>query len=90
MSFISFLLQLLILGGIVKIMSNVEDLKQSLDNVQAGVSLVAEKLASQTKAIKDLKDQLAAGSPVSQAQLDALEASAQAIEDALSPLVASN
>lgn len=84
------LLQLLIFGGILKLMANVEDLKQSLDNVQAGVSLVAEKLAAQTQAIKDLKDALAAGSPVSQAQLDALEASAQAIEDALAPLVASN
>ena len=83
------LLQLITIGGILKIMSTVDDLKQSLDNIQSGVGSVAEKLAAQTQAIKDLKDQLAQGTPVSQEQLDALEAEAQAIEDALAPLVVS-
>lgn len=84
----SSLLQLLILGGLLKLMSTSQDLKDSLDNIQSGVSAVAAKLASQTQAIKDLKDQLAAGSPVSQEQLDALEAEAQSIEDAFAPLLA--
>lgn len=84
---ISAFLQLIILGGILKIMATEQDLKDSLDNITTGVAAVAAKLADQTQAIKDLKDQLAAGTPVSQEQLDALEAEAQAIEDALAPLV---
>lgn len=80
-------LQILILKGIEQIMASEQDLKNSLDNIQLALVFVFNKLSAQTQTIKDLSDALAAGSPVSQEQLDALEAEAQAIEDSLAPLV---
>jgi uncharacterized coiled-coil protein SlyX len=53
-------------------MSTVDDLKADLDAIKAAVADVVTKLAAQAQAIKDLSDQIAAGSPVSQEQLDAL------------------
>lgn len=80
------ILQLLLLGGIVKIMATEKDLQDSLDNIKAGLQLVAGKLAEQTQTIASLRDALAAGALVTQEQLDSLEAEAQSIEDALNSL----
>lgn len=81
-------LQYLILGGIIKIMATEQDLQDSLNVINNGIQILAAKFADQSAQIAALKDQIAQGTPVSQAQLDNLESNAQAIEDALAALIA--
>lgn len=69
-------------------MSTEQDLQTSLDAIQADVTLAVAKFAALQQTIADLTAQVAAGSPVSQAQLDGLAAEAQAIDAALKPLTA--
>jgi septal ring factor EnvC (AmiA/AmiB activator) len=63
-----------------------QDLQTTLDKIKAGVATVADRLAAQAKTITDLQAQLAAGTPVSQEQLDALTAEANDIAAVLAPL----
>lgn len=67
-------------------MSTEQDLKDSLDHIQTQVAGLATAFASMKQTIADLQAQIAAGTPVSQEQLDALEAEAQGVEDALTAL----
>jgi uncharacterized coiled-coil protein SlyX len=67
-------------------MSTEAQLQTSLDAIKAAVAAVAEKIAAQAKTIADLSAQIAAGTPVTQAQLDALTAEAQDIATSLSAL----
>lgn len=68
------------------IMSKETDLKADLDAVQAGVTSVLAAQTAQAATIADLKNQLAAGTPVTQQQLDDLDAEAKAIVASLTPL----
>lgn len=71
----------------LKIMSATESqLAESLSNIQAGLSTLAGKVAAQSALIVELQNQISTGAPVTQEQLDQLEAQAQAIEDVLTPL----
>jgi uncharacterized coiled-coil protein SlyX len=67
-------------------MSTEAQLQTSLDAIKAAVAAVAEKIAAQAKTIADLSAQIAAGTPVTQAQLDALTAEAQDIATSVSAL----
>jgi uncharacterized coiled-coil protein SlyX len=67
-------------------MSTEAQLQTSLDAIKAAVAAVAEKIAAQAKTIADLSAQIAAGTPVTQAQLDALTTEAQDIATSLSAL----
>jgi uncharacterized protein with von Willebrand factor type A (vWA) domain len=69
-------------------MATEQDLQDSLAAISNGIQALAAKFADQSTQIADLKAQIALGTPVSQAQLDSLEANAQAIEDALAALIA--
>lgn len=69
-------------------MSTEQDLQTSLDAIQAGVATVVTKFADFQKTIADLQAQIAAGSPVSQDQLDALAAEAAGIVTALGSVTA--
>lgn len=69
-------------------MSAEQDLQNDLDAIQTGVAAVLTAQTAQAKTIADLKAQLAAGTPVSQAQLDALDVEAKAIVATLTPLAA--
>lgn len=73
----------LILEGILEIMSTQEELKATLDGIQADVAVVVGKLDAQSQAIADLQAQLATGVPVTQEQLDGLKAEADSIKAAL-------
>ena len=63
----------------VKIMSVESDLQADLDTIKANVATVLTKVTAQAATIAELQAQVAAGTPVSQAQLDALDAEAKAI-----------
>lgn len=60
-----------------------KDLQAALDTIKNGVSDVVNRLQAQASTIADLKAQIAAGTPVSQEQLDGLTTEANAIADAL-------
>ncbi len=64
------------------LMAKVEDLQADLDKLKADVSARLDALAA---TIADLKQQIAAGTPVTQEQLDALDAEVKAIDDSVSP-----
>jgi septal ring factor EnvC (AmiA/AmiB activator) len=70
-----------------QIMSTEQDLQDDLDTIKAGVSGLLTAATANAATIADLKAQLAAGTPVSQAQLDALDTQAKAIVATLTPLV---
>lgn len=57
-------------------MADFKELDSDIDDIASGVTFLATE-------IKALKDQVAAGSPVSQEQLDALDAKAEAIKTAI-------
>lgn len=61
------------------------DLQTDLDDIKASVTNIATLQAAQAKTIADLQAQVAAGTPVTQDQLDALVAEADAIKTALAP-----
>ena len=67
-------------------MSAEADLQTDLDAIQAGVARSLAAQTAQAATIADLRAQLAAGTPVSQAQLDSLDAEAKAIVATLTPL----
>jgi hypothetical protein len=69
-----------------QLMSAESDLQTDLDAIRAAVVLVLAQQTAQASTIADLKAQLAAGTPVSQAQLDALDTEAKAIVAALTPI----
>jgi hypothetical protein len=77
-----------ILAHLERITMNEQDLQTDLDAIKAGVATVLAAQTAQAATIADLKAQLAAGTPVSQAQLDALDAEAKAIVTSLTPLAA--
>jgi ankyrin repeat protein len=69
------------------IMSTEQDLQDDLDTIKSGVAGLLTAATANAATIADLKAQLAAGTPVSQAQLDALDMQAKAIVATLTPLV---
>lgn len=68
-----------------RLLMNEQDLQVALDGIKAGVTTVVDRLTAQAKTISDLTAQVAAGTPVSQDQLDALTTEAQGIVAALAP-----
>lgn len=56
-----------------------KDLQAALDTIKNGVSDVVNRLTAQAAKIADLTAQVAAGTPVTQDQLDALTAEANEI-----------
>ncbi len=71
-----------------KLMAKVQDLQDSLDHITQLVDALPAMFTGLKDTIQALRDQIAAGTPVSQAQLDALETEAQAIEDSLTAVEA--
>ncbi len=67
-------------------MSKEADLQTDLDAIKTGVATLLTAAIANAATIADLKAQLAAGTPVSQEQLDALEAEAKAIVASLTPM----
>lgn len=80
-------LNLIITEG-ADIMSVETDLQDDLDKIQAGVNALLGAAKANAAEIADLRAQLAAGTPVTQSQLDALDAEAKAIVASLTPLAA--
>jgi hypothetical protein len=68
------------------ILMNESDLQTDLDAIKAGVAATLTQVTAQAATIASLTAQLAAGTPVTQAQLDALDAEAKAIVASLTPL----
>jgi chromosome segregation ATPase len=77
------LTMLIFQGG--KIMATVQELSDELDAIKTAVDSVKATAAEQIAKIAELQAQIAAGSPVSQAQLDDLDAKADSILAALNP-----
>ena len=65
------------------LMATEAELQADLDLIKTGVTTVTQLVTAQAQTIADLQAQVAAGSPVSQTQLDALKAEADAIVAAL-------
>jgi len=63
----------------VKLMANVKELSDELDAIKTAVDAVKATVDAQIVEIAALKDQIAAGTPVTQEQLDALDAKADSI-----------
>ena len=63
------------------IMASLDEVKTALAGAVAALDEIAVDQASQAAEIQKLKDQIAAGSPVTQAQLDELATSAKALRD---------
>ncbi len=77
---------LMVLGQKVdRLMAQETDLQADLDAIKAGVAANLVAAQAQAATIADLKAQLLAGTPVSQTQLDALDAEAKAIVVSLTP-----
>lgn len=66
------------------LMAKFQDFQADLDKLKTDISAKLDALA---KTIADLKAQIAAGSPVTQEQLDAVDAEVQAIDASLTPAV---
>jgi hypothetical protein len=69
------------------LISKQEDLKADLDAIKTDADALVTLVANQNAQIAALSAQVAAGTPVTQAQLDALTSEAQGVLDELSPLV---
>ena len=67
-------------------MSTVQELQADLDTIKSGVAEVLVKVQAQADQIAALTAGQAAGSPVTQQQLDDLDAEAKAIVASLTPL----
>lgn len=67
------------------IMATFDDVKVELDAIKDGVATVLAKAQAQSDQIAALQAQIAAGTPVSQAQLDSLKAEEDQIIAALTP-----
>jgi hypothetical protein len=70
-----------------KIMADLQNISADLDQIKEGVIAANVKLAEQTQIIADLTAQLANGVPVTQADLDALDAKTEEIKGLLNPAV---
>ena len=68
------------------LMTSESDLQGDLDAIKTSVAAVSAKISAQSDTIASLQAQIAAGTPVSQAQLDALKTEADGIVAALTPL----
>lgn len=82
------LYQLQPLDKLEQIMASQADLKAMLDNIVTQLSAVQAKEDAQAAQIKALQDQIGAGVPVTQEQLDGLFTESSQISDALKPLAA--
>ncbi|HLX21658.1 MAG TPA: hypothetical protein VKR23_16045 [Gaiellaceae bacterium] len=81
------LAQLALLNGKADLMAKKEsDLQTDLDTIRDGVASLLTAATANAQTIKDLQAQVAAGSPVTQDQLDALAAEADGIVATLTPL----
>jgi predicted nucleic acid-binding Zn-ribbon protein len=69
-----------------KIMATEQELQADLDAIKAAVDALPARFATLNQTIVDLQAQIAAGTPVSQDQLDALKAEADAILASLGTL----
>lgn len=69
-----------------QIMTTEKQLQADMDAIQTGVATVLEQQTAQAAVIAALKAQLEAGTPVTQEQLDALDAEAQAIVGSLTAI----
>lgn len=69
----------------VTIMADVQELSNELDTIKTKVDAVLVTGQEQVALIQALKDQIAAGTPVTQEQLDALDAKADSILASLTP-----
>lgn len=67
-------------------MKTVTDVQQLVKDLDAETNTIASKLDANTATIADLKAQIAAGSPVTQAQLDDLAAGLSTESDRLKTL----
>jgi len=61
------------------IMATVQELSDELDSIKTAVDAVKATVTAQIQQIADLQAQIAAGTPVSQQQLDELDAKADSI-----------
>ncbi len=75
-----------ILTRLESLMSTVNDVKQLVSDLNDETNTVAAKIDAQAAAIQALKDQIAAGTPVSQADLDAIGSGLTAVSDRLKTL----
>lgn len=66
-------------------MAKFQEVSDELDAIKTAVDAVKVTADLQVAEIADLKAQLAAGTPVSQEQLDSLDAKADSILDTLTP-----
>jgi len=66
-------------------MATLQEVKDELTAIKAGVDAVKVTAQEQIALIADLKAQIAAGSPVTQEQLDGLDTQADEILAALTP-----
>lgn len=60
-------------------MATVQELSDELDSIKTAVDAVKATVTAQIQQIADLQAQIAAGTPVSQQQLDELDAKADSI-----------
>ena len=60
-------------------MATVQELSDELDAIKSAVDAVKATVAQQIQQIADLQAQIVAGTPVTQAQLDELDAKADSI-----------
>jgi hypothetical protein len=67
-------------------MAKLTDVQQLIADLDTETNTVAAKVDAQAAAIADLKAQIAAGSPVTQADLDAIAAGLTPISDRLKAL----
>jgi hypothetical protein len=66
-----------------RLMTGVTEIKQLVTDINDETNAVATKVDAQGQAIADLKAQLAAGTPVSQADLDAIASGLGSVSDRL-------
>ncbi len=76
----------LILTRLESLMASVSEVKQLVSDLNDETNAVAAKIDAQAAAIQALKDQIAAGTPVSQADLDAIGRGLTAVSDRLKTL----
>lgn len=69
-----------------QVMAGVNDIKQLVRDLDDETNAVADKVDAQTAKIQELKDQIAAGGTVSQADLDEIAAGLTPISDRLKSL----
>lgn len=79
--------QLVVISHVLgALMAKEQDLEQLITDLNDETNVIAAKLDGQSAQIADLKAQIAAGTPVSQAQLDALQTGFAGVSDRLKTL----